>query len=288
MNLGKMRYDEIPIPADLDRVVGGAFRRDRRQRRAKTARRWLTAAAAIFLLFFASANIAPIYAYASGIPVIGTIVQVLRIGTGGEVTDGAHAAADAKYETVDLRFESSAENLHSVPSYTVNHLLAPNRIVMTLSGVRSIDFDSIRESLLSADAVRDVYQTMIGDDSMVGFVIVLESGYDYEITEYADPPRLSLRFYANPSYQKDHVVYYLRSAAMPFGEELGVTAEYFYWDGATQLKTSDGNYIVTVGQYPTLAEANAALRTLEEKFGGDTGLYPASGTADEIPSDNPK
>ena len=57
-----------------------------------------------------------------------------------------------------------------------------------------------------------------------------------------------------------------------------------YWgNDATQLQIQSGDYIVTVGQYDTLEEANAALKALEEQLGGDAGLFVASGLADEIP-----
>lgn len=136
--------------------------------------------------------------------------------------------------------------------------------------------------LLAMEAVQDVYRTMIGDDSMCGFIIVLNSGYTYEITEHADPASLAVRFYRDPEYQPEQTVYYLRSEAMPYGEGLGLLAEQ-YGDEAAQLQTQSGEYIITVGQYETSAEA--ALQALEEAAGSDSGLFVAGGLADEIPAD---
>ena len=132
-------------------------------------------------------------------------------------------------------------------------------MVLTLHGVRTIDYEAIRESLLTTEAVRDVYRAMIGDDSMCGFIVVLNSGYTYELTEHTDPAGLSVRFYPDPAYQPEQTVYYLRSEAMPYGEGLGLLAER-YPGKAAQLKTQSGEYIITVGQYGSLAEAEAALR----------------------------
>ena len=69
---------------------------------------------------------------------------------------------------------------------------------------------------------------------------------------------------------------------MPYGEGLGLLAEQ-YGDEAAQLQTQSGEYIITVGQYETSAEA--ALQALEEAAGSDSGLFVAGGLADEIPAD---
>ncbi len=283
MNIGKVQYDNIPIPAQLDQVILEATHKAAREYRLIRLRRWAAGVAAVFCILFLSANITPIYTYASQIPVIGSVVRVLHIGTGGERTDGAYADAQTEGETVQFHFESRSQELDAVPVYSVTHLLAPNRIVLTLHGVRRIDYQNIRESLLATDAVQDVYRPMIGDDSMFGFIIVLNSGYTYEVTEFADPASLSLRFYAEAEEQPERRVYYLRSEAVPFGETLGLMCERFYKDGATQLQTRQGDYIITIGQYDTQEEAQAALKALEEKYGGDTGLYVASGKTDEVP-----
>ena len=283
MNIGKAQYSAIPIPKELDRIIEDAISRAERDAQSQKRRRWLVSAAAVFCALFLSANITPVYAYASQLPVIGAVVRVLHIGSGGEITDGAHTGASAEGETVEFHFESSTEELDAAPVYTVSHLLAPNRIILTLHGVRTIDYEVISESLLSTEAVQSVSRAMIGDDSMFGFIIVLNGGWTYEFTEYANPASLSVRFYPDKDYQPEQEIYYLRSKAVPFGEELGILNEIYWASGATQLQTRSGDYIITIGQYDTLDEANAALKALENQFGRDTGLIVSSGLADEIP-----
>ena len=281
-NLGKQRYDEIPIPAALDTVINDAITRYQRDAWHKAVRKYTLSAVAAVLLLFTAANFPPIYAYAADLPILGTIVRVLHVGSGGKVTDGVHTAADATGETVSLRFEADAQATATAPVYTATHLHAPNRLVLTLSGVRTLDFPSIERSLRQADAVRDVYRSMIADDSSYGFVIVLKPGYDYEITELANPASLSLHFF--PSEQSTQTTYYyLRTATMPYGEELSMLSETLYKEHPTQLKTADGNYIVTVGEYVTEAEATAALQSIEQRSGGTSGLTVARGTAADIP-----
>ncbi len=281
-NLGKQFYDEIPIPAALDIVINDAITRYKRDAWRKTARKFTASAVAAVLLLFTAANIPPIYAYAADLPILGTLVRVLHVGTGGEQTDGVHTAADAAGQTVSLRFEADAQAAATAPVYTATHLNAPNRLVLTLSGVRTLDFPSIESSLRKADAVRDVYRSMIADDSSYGFVIVLKPGYDYEISELANPASLSLRFFQSEQAAQN-TYYYLRTAAVPYGEELSILSETLFEDHPTQLKTADGNYIVTVGEYATEAEATAALQSIEQRLGGTSGLTVAHGTAQDIP-----
>ena len=177
MNVGKEYYDQIPIPEELDQIIWSSMKRATRERRSRHLRRWAVSAAAVCCIVFLGANITPVYAYASQLPIIGSVVRILHVGSGGERTDGVHAEAETEGETVELCFESSRGEVETAPAYTVSHLLAPNRIVLTLHGVRAIDYEAIRESLLATEAVRDVYRTMIGDDSACGFTIVLNSGY---------------------------------------------------------------------------------------------------------------
>ena len=194
MNKGKARYENIKIPANLEKAVNEGICRARKQSRGRKLRHALIGTAAVVCILFAGANIMPIYSYAEGIPVLGSIVRVLHIGGGGEVTDGAHAGAEVKRESVELNFTASGDEMSAAPSYHVEHLLAPNRIVLRLNGVRGADFESIRDSLMSAAAVQDVYRNMILDDSAIGLTIVLDDGYGFEVTEYENPGRLLFSF----------------------------------------------------------------------------------------------
>ena len=83
---------------------------------------------------------------------------------------------------------------------------------------------------------------MIGDDFMFGFILVLNSGWTYAITEYANPASLSVRFYPDDAYQPEREVHYLRSKAVPFGEELGLMNELYWGNDATQLQIQSDDY----------------------------------------------
>ena len=87
MNSGKVKYDAIEIPASLGEVIDKGIERGRRRKRLSALRRTAGAAAAAVVILFAGANIAPVYSYAADIPVLGEIVRVLHVGSGGNVTD---------------------------------------------------------------------------------------------------------------------------------------------------------------------------------------------------------
>ena len=112
----------------------------------------------------------PIYTYAAQIPILGSIVQVLQIGSGGELTDGAQGKVEDRGEGVLLSFEGASGELSAAPHYSVTRFSAPNRLELTLSGVRKIDFDALFKSLLGTEAVRDAYRIMVLDDSSLSLI----------------------------------------------------------------------------------------------------------------------
>ena len=275
MNAGKARYDSIPVPAELESAIDAGISRAEKRASARRLKHALAGVAAAVCIMFAGANIMPVYSYAADIPVLGSIVRVLHIGSGGEVTDGAQVGADTAGDRVELTFGDMA----SAPYYTVEHLSAPNRIVLRLHGVRGADFDAIRENLMGAEAVQDVYRNMILDDSMLGLTIVLKGGYGFEVTEYADPGTLAFTF-AQDAESGDGTVYYLRTEAMPRSEELGLLCEEYHSLGATQVKTAAGSYIVAIGEYASAGEAAEALEAL-----GESPFRVASGDKNEVPEE---
>ena len=152
MNAGKARYDSISVPAELESAIDAGISRAEKRVPARRLKHALAGVAAAVCIMFAGANIMPVYSYAADIPVLGSIVRVLHIGSGGEVTDGAQVGADTAGDSVELTFGDMA----SAPYYTVEHLSAPNRIVLRLHGVRGADFDAIRENLMGAEAGQEV------------------------------------------------------------------------------------------------------------------------------------
>ena len=109
MNKGKEKYDHIPIPEELDRVIWNSMRRAEKECRTKKIYKWVMGTAAAFCVMFCGANVNPIYTYAAQIPVLGVIVQVLHVGSGGERTDGVYTKTSLQGETVEIHFEGHSE-----------------------------------------------------------------------------------------------------------------------------------------------------------------------------------
>lgn len=282
MNKGKLSYDAIPIPEGLDAAIDAGLRRGGRRIRARRLTRALAAVAAALALTLAAANIAPVYAYAADIPVLGSIVRVFHFGSGGEVTDGVELGADARADSVELSFNKAGSAAGSAPHYTVRQLAAPSRVVITLSGVRGMDFEALRGELISSPAVKDVYRSMILDDSRVEINVVLNEGWRCEVTEYAEPASLLLDFSEAGAAAGE--VYYLRSEAMPWGEPLALLCEEYHAEETVQVMTAAGSYIVAIGQYAGEQEAEAALAALREVH-PDAPFTVAVGTVYEIPEE---
>lgn len=132
------------------------------------------------------------------------------------------------------------------------------------------------------DQLRRSSRVTFLDDSRFGVVIVLNPGWSCEVSEYTDPGALMLSFKEDVGAEEEGAVYYLRTEAMPYTEELGLLCEEYHAESPTQLKTLGGEYIVTLGQYGSESEALEALDALNSKY-GDHGLFVASGAENEIP-----
>lgn len=132
------------------------------------------------------------------------------------------------------------------------------------------------------DQLRRSSRVTFLDDSSFGVVIVLNPGWSCEVSEYTDPGALMLSIKEDAGAEEEGAVYYLRTEAMPYTEELGLLCEEYHAESPTQLKTLGGEYIVTLGQYGSESEALEALDALNSKY-GDHRLFVASGAENEIP-----
>lgn len=282
-NPGKARYESIPIPEELNAAIASGIRRGRRQLRLHQATRALVSAAAAFVLLFGSANIPVLYASAVQIPVLGDLVRIFHIGQGGESTDGMSLTAQSAEQSIDLIFDTGSDGSTSAPRYTVSRLRAPHRIVVRLSGIRLAERDTICENLIACDGVSRAYFSMMLDDSMIELNIELAEGFDYTITEYTTPARLTITFIPTEQTAETEEVWYLRTEAAAFGESLGHLDEQLRGITTSQVQTDDGLFILTVGEYTSQAEAEAALAQLCEKAGQTLPLTVACSPANAVP-----
>ncbi|MDD3347662.1 hypothetical protein [Oscillibacter sp.] len=276
-------YDQIPVPDDpLEQVIEKGLRRGTRRR---AMRRWASSAATVLLLLLVCANVTPLYAGALEIPVLREMVRILRIGSGGQVPSAlVSVQGDAEGSTVALQFTSPKGEAMPVPPYSAKRRLAPSRVVLRLHEIGEEPTEQLLNLFTSMEGVAEAYPNQYSTASDQGITIVLKNGYDCAISEYETPGTLVLEF-SKAEATAPQTVYYLRSKAMPLGSDLAALTDRLAWEGATQVRTQDGKYFVALGNYHSQAQAEAAQAGLEAKFGVSLGLFPASGSTDQIPAE---
>jgi len=278
-NVGKRRYEEIPVPEELEWAVTRACRRAVRRR---AAQRWLSGAAAALALLIACANVAPLYASAAEVPILGQVVRMMRIGSGGHNGDAALVSAYADGRSAEICFYADDGAAAEVPAYSVVRRTAPSRVILRFHAVEEVDTASWLTAFSSMSAVADVYPNVYPTAGDQGITLVLNRGFDCSVQENQSPGTLSVTFYSGES-APDVISYFLRSPAMPPGKELEDLAQQLSWEGATQVRTASGLYCVVLGNYRTEQRAREAKAGLEKKLGKSLDLSVACGGTYEIP-----
>jgi hypothetical protein len=219
----------------------------------------------------------------SDVPVVGSIVKVLQIGSGGERTDGVSVTTTVQENTLNINFTIAGEQTASAPAYTVDHKEAPNRLIFTFNGVRDLDVAKLKQDIQSLSNVKDVYSNVILDDSAVRFVVELKDNVDYSVSEYQQPGYIQLKLFGAAEKKKAHEVFYVRSQEMELGEMLGILDEQYGQDGSTVIKTKTGNYILAIGGFESRAEAEELLHKLSAREDYNEPLQVDSWMSNENP-----
>lgn len=267
---GKERYEHIEIPAQLTGVIDAAQKKAAARKRSMRLTRYSSIAAAAIALLFVI-NIPTVANALAKVPVVGSIVQVLQFGSGGERTDGVTVGTEASEDVLKIHFDQQGESVSSVPAYTVDHRDAPNRLIFTFNGVRNFDYESLKKDMLALPLVEDVYENVILDDSAMRFVVELKDGVEHTVSEYKDPGYIELKLTSTGEPVTPREVFYIRSEAMPQGESLAILEEIYMEDDVTFIKTTSGNFIATIGGFETREEAEQKLGEISarDSYGND-------------------
>ena len=159
---GKEKYQKIPIPASLDERTNAAITHaDQNKKRPRFFISVSSALVAACLALFVLSNVPSIAANLANIPVLGTVVQFLQVGHGGTVTDGVSASVSTQAQTIRITFEKDQIQANNAPFYTVAKEVAPNRLIITLHGVRAFSFSNTAVEFTTLPFVRDVYSNNI-------------------------------------------------------------------------------------------------------------------------------
>ena len=260
----QLQYCEIPLPETLESVVAQAIRRGRRRRFAERAG---TGLAALLAVVFLTANLPPLYAGAVELPLLGPMVRIMRVGTGGQaavsgVTGTVRSGADA----VKISFSAPDGSPAGVPPFSAAQRQAPRRLILWLHGVSALDLTALTAALCRQPAVADAYPLAVSDANETGVTVLLREGFDCSVGEYGEPGTLGLRFFPGEETAQ-RPLWYLCGGPMAFGPELAELTEALLWEGAAQVRLPDGRYQVTLGEYSTEAQAEQARQGIRQKTG---------------------
>ncbi|MCJ8012146.1 SPOR domain-containing protein [Paenibacillus sp. KQZ6P-2] len=280
---GKDRYENIEIPSHLSEVIHEATQRGRMHKRKMRWLRGSSVLVAACAALMTTVNVPGVAMALSDVPVVGSIVKVLQVGGGGERTDGVAVTTTVQENTLNIHFTIGGEQTTSAPAYTVEHKEAPNRLIFTFNGVRNLDGEKLKQDIGALSNVKDVYNNIILDDSMVRFVVELKDNVDYSVSEYQKPGYIQLKLFGAEKKEKAHEVFYVRSQGMELGETLGFLDEQYTQDGSSVIKTKDGKYIVALGGFATRSEAEELLQKLSAREDYNEPLYVDSWMSNENP-----
>jgi len=262
---GKERYENIEIPARLSEVIQQAQQRGRIEKRKRKVLRRSSLTAACAAAIMITVNVPNVAMALSDVPVIGSIVKVLQIGSGGQRTDGVSVTTTAEENTLNINFSLNGEQTSSAPAYTVDYKAAPDRLIFSFYGVRNLDYAKLQEDIRGLSNVKDVYNNVILDDSAFRFVVELKENIDYSVSEYQQPGYIQLKLFGAKESEKPHDVYYVRSQAMEQGEGIAFLDEQYAADDSSVIKTKQGKFIVVMGGFKTREEAEQLLKKLSAR-----------------------
>lgn len=275
------KYEDISIPENISEIINKSEKRGKRYKRFQTAKK-CSAIVFVCLIFTITVNVPAVSAALKDMPVIGKLVDVFQINKGGSITDGVLISTDSKEDIIKINFNLSENQLTTAPSYTVNKKVGPNRIVFDFSGVRNFDYNKLQKDILSSPYIKDVYRNIVLDDSAISFVVELKENVDYSISEYKEPGYMELKLF-NKNEEEPKNVYFIRSKPMENGEPLAMIAEMYLDEDATVVKTKNGLYSVSIGEYSSKEEADKALETLKNREDYNDELYVDSCMSNENP-----
>ncbi len=144
-------------------------------------------------VFLTASNTPSVYAALAQIPVIGDAVRIFHIGSGGQRSDGLKADMEAEEEKLRLVFSQNpptggqaadvpagdtgaGEQAADAPAYHIEQFAAPERIAITVHGIRSCQPEKLIEEAEKCSYIKTAYREMLLDDSAVRIVLELQPG----------------------------------------------------------------------------------------------------------------
>jgi hypothetical protein len=289
----KKDYDEIEIPDELYFAVRmGIERGKKHMAKNKTKNTYLKAiagVAAALVILTAGVNVSPAFADAlDNIPVVGSLVKVLQFNngkaSGGEITDGTDisgidTAKDGEFEKIIMKFSQGGNVQENVGAFKVRYDENPYTMTFEIGGARRFSAQENFAKILENKYVKDIYQIITLDDSLIRFVVEFKGPVEYKVEEMKDPASIVISLKEDKDYV-EKTSFSLRTESYPYGETLGILEEKFMFDNETRiLKDDNGLYFVEINCFDTKDMAEKKLAEL----GTDTKLFVEERTAVNAP-----
>ena len=266
---GKTEFDSIPIPAALSDTVSAAVRKGKRCRMSRQIASWVLTAA-ICLSF--SANIPAVYTLAAQVPVLGNVVRIMHIGSGGTADQRVAGRLFGDGRQVYFQFEGPREGASAIPRYSVRQLKYPYGVALHLHNVDNIDQQALQTELERIPGVRKVFPLILSDAQDVGVTILLENCSSCVISEL-EGNVLGISFLPREP-AVDRAGYLLCSDAMEPGAELAALHEKLAWEGGFQLPGEKGRYRIALGPYASQEQAKKAQEGIRDVRGVALQILP--------------
>lgn len=226
---------------------------------------------------------------------MGSLVHVLRFedgkSSGGQITDGI----DVDFITIKEGQEEDIiyinfNDVETAPYFDISYSEAPYSMSFTISGARGLSAKEFFDTLKESKYIRDVYEVMTLDDSMVRFNIVFEKPIKFEVKEYKEPSQVTVSIAEDREKNSEGKIYSIRTASYGFGEQFAMLEEAFFGiDTLRTLKDEKGTFALEIGNYNTKEEAENRLSEImsekeEDMKAFDIKLY----IEERSVNDNPK
>jgi hypothetical protein len=275
----KEEYYKIEIPSEIDSYVKNGIIKGKSQikqnKRTNKWIKWAGSSAAIFVSFVISINTIPSFADTiCNIPRIGKLVQVLQFNEGsshgGTITDGTDVEfitmqKNQNNENIIINFTKDHIPKDFANYFRVDYSKYPYTLTFSIPGARQFSAQRDLETLKQSTLIKDAYELITLDDSMIRFSITFNGPVSYVVKEYKNPAQVVIQL--SPKKEiPNHKVYSIRSISSS-GEELGMLEEsLFDLEGVRILKDKEGAFCVEAGYFNNINEANKKMKELKNKY----------------------
>ena len=227
-----------------------------------------------------------------GIPVLGRLVSALRLDrleVGGQITDGMNVGPITfTRDTVTINFTVGNSPAAEAPWYKVTQYSHPHSLILATHGVRGWHPTADNPRFASNAYIKDMYRSVIPDDSALRFVIIFNRPVKIVVRELTTPAALQLVL-SPAAPAKVDAVYAVRTYSQVYGwsaaqlEESIMAALEWPWEGVRLLRDAQGGYMAEAGFFTTEIAAQELIAKLRAAGLAEVPLTIEKRGANDIP-----